>query len=760
MLKFSFAFACITFSLITKGQFFANEGQPCAVGKDVKLDSLLYSPDSPLPFDRCFNLKLKIPADAIPDYFTITPIDKFGNKDVRKRDYRVFLKSLFPDLSRSSRSKFMTWGQFKDPLNKGIRPFNNIKQLSEGKNPEYVFRISPLDPARYYQLVVINHVPADLEKIRSIEQTILSSSIPSVRITKQQYSNSKDAYEKIISSYRSKGFNLGYPSFMEFFSKIDDYSNLAFINYYWRNDFADQQMRRNKDDVTRNKREYKFFIVPASAPFVEASANALLTTVQLNATAYNAAAATATRIQDNVTLPVNAKIAAQNAKNAAELTLNNSKRQFFTLSTTERLEFVSMRSLLSSMEFDSTRDINENLVNYFAAGNYDIYAMLVDTVTVFKRSKTSRDTVNHDFLSMIANVSLLAPTPRASDQINFNFTSTVLRPSFNNGNAIAFRNFSAQETALNARIGTAIACLNQTELNNLMKEALLCPCEDKGVKDITQRDDLLRSLSLFFNFPRHDNFIRNGITSSADPSVTVQSTDIAARMANLKVSINHLKLVKEFVAKVEAKYNNVFGGQYNCLNTIETELTASLQNLTTMSVLISARHKYYTNTLQLHGIAPLTTGSSRLTDLKAASKFRIVPDFGLVGIFKGSKIAFQDLTPYLGFHINFRSIDKDIEMGDVKFKSWRHYFSFMGGITLRSLKIEGKREDFFNSNNLLTGFGFRLNNYLRITGGVVWFRKLSTNPLSSEKPLGFSGFSGLSLDLELRDLFDKLNKLF
>src|SRR5205085_10818746 len=126
---------------------------------------------------------------------------------------------------------------------------------------------------------------------------------------------------------------------------------------------------------------------------------------------------------------------------------------------------------------------------------------------------------------------------------------------------------------------------------------------------------------------------------------------------------------------------------------------------------------------------------------------RIVPDFGLIGVYKNSGLAFKDLTPYLGFHINFRSIDKNIPMRRVYYKSWRHYFSFMSGITLRSLAIAGKREDFFANNNLITGIGLRLNNALRITGGLVWFKKIDPNPVSADKPLSCSGFTGLSLDL-------------
>jgi hypothetical protein len=162
----------------------------------------------------------------------------------------------------------------------------------------------------------------------------------------------------------------------------------------------------------------------------------------------------------------------------------------------------------------------------------------------------------------------------------------------------------------------------------------------------------------------------------------------------------------------------------------------------------------------VYKINTIASGSTSVLDFLSANKFRITPDFGLVTVFKGKGLELQDMSPYLGFHINFRSIDKTIEMKHVRYKSWRHYFSIMAGITLRSLKIEGQRDDFFGNSCLLTGLGFRLNNFFRVTAGTVWFRSIDKNPLSANKPLAFSPFAGLSLDLELQTLFGGINKLF
>ncbi|AMR34015.1 hypothetical protein A0256_22470 [Mucilaginibacter sp. PAMC 26640] len=96
----------------------------------------------------------------------------------------------------------------------------------------------------------------------------------------------------------------------------------------------------------------------------------------------------------------------------------------------------------------------------------------------------------------------------------------------------------------------------------------------------------------------------------------------------------------------------------------------------------------------------------------------------------------SDLVAYLGFNVNFRSIYISIPMSSVLYKHWTHNLSFSTGLTLTSHAIPNKRNNLFGSSNLLTGIGFRINNRLRITSGVVWFKTVDKNPVSINHPGG------------------------
>ena len=162
----------------------------------------------------------------------------------------------------------------------------------------------------------------------------------------------------------------------------------------------------------------------------------------------------------------------------------------------------------------------------------------------------------------------------------------------------------------------------------------------------------------------------------------------------------------------------------------------------------------------IHTLA-LGAGSTSILDLKSDTKFRIVPDFGFVlPLTAGRSGILQDFTPYFGFNINFRSMDKNIKLRQIRYKSLRHYLSFSAGLTLRSLKIDNKRDDFFDKSSLLTGIGVRLSNYLRLTGGVVWFKVPDPNIATGHTLVKVSPFLGVSIDVDLLELFGGIKTLF
>jgi hypothetical protein len=156
-------------------------------------------------------------------------------------------------------------------------------------------------------------------------------------------------------------------------------------------------------------------------------------------------------------------------------------------------------------------------------------------------------------------------------------------------------------------------------------------------------------------------------------------------------------------------------------------------------------------------------GNSYIYSFETRNKLQISPDFGytVYGFQKG----FTGFTPYLGFHVNFRYIDKDIPFSIFKKfnrypnKTVWHYLSFMTAWTLASIDKENKRENFFENGALMTGFGLRISHSVRIVGGNLWFYK--QNPVSAikDRKLAITPFVGLSLDLSLKSLMNDITSL-
>ena len=151
------------------------------------------------------------------------------------------------------------------------------------------------------------------------------------------------------------------------------------------------------------------------------------------------------------------------------------------------------------------------------------------------------------------------------------------------------------------------------------------------------------------------------------------------------------------------------------------------------------------------------SSTSEIFTFETRAKFRITPDFGYVGY--GFQEGFNGFTPYLGFQIEFRYFDKNIPFKLIPNKTIWHRLSFNTGITLASLKKDGQREDFFKDKSLLMGFGFRLSNALRLTGGTIIFNREDPNPLIDNKQLGVTPFVGLSIDLSLKQLLNDMSGL-
>ena len=151
------------------------------------------------------------------------------------------------------------------------------------------------------------------------------------------------------------------------------------------------------------------------------------------------------------------------------------------------------------------------------------------------------------------------------------------------------------------------------------------------------------------------------------------------------------------------------------------------------------------------------SSSTEVVDFDTRTGFTITADFGY--IYYGFQEDFSSMTPYVGFELEFRYFDKNIPFNLIRPKTIWHYLSFTTGLTLTSIKKDGKRDDFFASKSLLTGIGFRLSSATRVTAGAMWFNREDVNPVLDKKHLAVTPYIGLSIDLKLKSLMNDFYSL-
>lgn len=146
------------------------------------------------------------------------------------------------------------------------------------------------------------------------------------------------------------------------------------------------------------------------------------------------------------------------------------------------------------------------------------------------------------------------------------------------------------------------------------------------------------------------------------------------------------------------------------------------------------------------------SSSTAVLDFDTRTGYTITPDFGYV--YYGFQKELNNMTPYIGFQLEFRYFDKNIPFNLIHPKTLWHYLSFTTGLSLTSLKKEGKRDDLFANKSLLVGLGVRISSATRLTLGGILFNKENVNPLINKKHLTVTPFMGLSIDLKLKSIFN------
>ncbi len=228
------------------------------------------------------------------------------------------------------------------------------------------------------------------------------------------------------------------------------------------------------------------------------------------------------------------------------------------------------------------------------------------------------------------------------------------------------------------------------------------------------------------------------------------------RVQNLNTTIEHLSAIYSRLKSLELASECALSN----LDALENFTNSLRSSRKVLKEACEGEAKIKKTIAQQYFQIPISVdASTSIYNFNTRAKSYIVPDFGLAVY--GTGDGFVDFSPYLGFHINFRPMNKDIPWKKYPEKTLLHYTSFMVGWTLKSVAEEGKRDDLFGGSSFFTGLGVKAYSHsIMITGGVLWFNKIDENPVVSEKSLAFAPFVGVSIDLELKELFNGFGNIF
>jgi hypothetical protein len=324
----------------------------------------------------------------------------------------------------------------------------------------------------------------------------------------------------------------------------------------------------------------------------------------------------------------------------------------------------------------------------------------------------------------------------------------------------------------NSQINNSVSQVNnfwpdyeQISFKQLFEDTLL----NKQFKDyITAKDFKLNAdisdLSLLKNRGKISELLTGTVSLSCIfcEKVNVQnesSKDINKRQQNISQTIASLNEINRALTMIRLKplptsinVDTVITRNINLINL----LLQSSTDLKDISKARTAIEKKALDTTFVHGKRFLTanifTGNTYL-NFETRNKAMITPDFGFAtsALSKQGKNLEYGIIPYIGFHINFMAVDKDIEFKSYK-KDWKQRVSFMAGWSMVSLKnSDSTYRNFFEKSSLLTGFGYRLSNAFRITAGTQWLFKSSfdSNNKEKRKMLGVP-YIGLSIDFNVK----------
>jgi len=492
----------------SKGQYFIIEGMPCPVGDKVELDTMFYTPNGSLPFDRCFYLKFTINTNQKIKYFSVSPIDKKGISNPNRRDYRIFFKNSFPD--KSERKKFKEIeGYYKNW--KSSTPFKTlfteIFATVKGNKQDMIIRMPPLAPNREYRVYLITDDMKVVNELIDIGSMIIKShlkigpgDIEMLDTAERSYKRSMAESKKLTTSF------VNWKTFETFKGKIGTFE-LEFRN-------------KNVGDSVAERR-ISFMPVQTCGA------------------------------------------------NPAYIPSPLSEQYYWNSKSNQDPVRLKVEPLVSKMDLDN------NGFEPFRTGEYQVVL-----TTVYKKDSKGTGPVDRPEVLGILNVydsglkREFAPNDKGRE-IQAKLSQGPLKQYFKQMSIVNEMNILA------ANGDVYSDCMDHTLLEKLMRHAVECPCESKGIKDLTQKDELLSILSLFYeNNALIMQRVSMGYASLKEPNViSGDSMQYAKRVSNLKTSISQTQILIDFLLKVsiyEGSRLTDYSPLRNCLYRFQEYLKSSL----------------------------------------------------------------------------------------------------------------------------------------------------------------------------------------
>jgi hypothetical protein len=140
------------------------------------------------------------------------------------------------------------------------------------------------------------------------------------------------------------------------------------------------------------------------------------------------------------------------------------------------------------------------------------------------------------------------------------------------------------------------------------------------------------------------------------------------------------------------------------------------------------------------------------------------PDFGIaVGVTSGGSGPNAMVLPYVVLNLYAAAVDRTIPVSEITGTGWQRFsqfFSVSFGLTLAPPSVPGRtvvNPLSIASYPVLAG-GVRVSQYMRVTGGAVFYSLADPNPAVTQIHLRGAPFLGFSLDADVVSLLTKLTK--